>query len=749
MATDTFDAVPLELQSYKQWCLWRRVDGRKVPTGAKGYAVDPTDPKNFLSFEAAVSALENDTVGVLSGIGFCLTSNDPFACIDLDQTDDIEQLQLQTDVYNQFVTYSELSPSGRGVHIWLHGAVGKGINRKPVEIYSQSHVITITGRAVRPIEIKPYPDELIVLADSLAPKRSDVADDIEDEDERYLDTDICNKAHRAANGQKFFDLYTGDWIKHYPSQSEADFALVNIICFYSRNKEQVERVFRASSLYRQQKTHHIQGMIARSFDNYTPPITVGTIADFTPLPVKTEVDVENHVYQIAKIKPQSEIEWPPGFLGDVARYVYEQSPRPSPEISIGLTLAFFAGIFGRAYNVEGLGLNLFVLVLADTGRGKEAASTGLGKLMGQICKTFPNAKSFIGPSQIASEQGLLKHLSRGNLSFVSQIGEIGMHLQSTLNQNSTVGKGLKKFFTQIYTKSGEGNFLNTSAYSNKDDNTPMIDAPAFSIFGESVPSRFYEALDEFMIGDGFLPRFVILEHPSDRITPFNEDHAKVKPSDEMIAALTEMCSQAWNMNCSNTAAHVEFDAPTRLTQAKFRDWCDTQAAGAKQTFTNDLWTRTHVKSLKIAALLAVATNYGDPVITATEMEWAMKLALRDTKNIIGRFERGDTGSAVSETKQLDTMVSAIREWFTQPRSDDVEQNMSAYSVIPVSWLYERLYRREVFKGDRTGSSAAIRRALKTLDDCGRVTPVSAAYALEKWESRQAMYKITDGSLKHR
>jgi hypothetical protein len=742
-----FDLIPAELRETHQWCLWRSIDGRKVPCSPKGYAIDPTDPKNFLRFESAHVALATDTVGIFSGLGFCLTRNDPFACIDLDQTDDPEKLQIQTDIYNQFVTYSELSPSSKGIHLWLHGAIGKGINRKPIEIYSQDHFMTITGNAVRAVEIKQYQTELEELADMIATKRSTASDHIEDEEERHLDADICNKAYRAVNGEKFLALYKGDFRPFYPSQSEADFALVNIICFYSRNKEQVERIFRASGLFRPEKTHHIQGMIARSFDNYLPPIEIGAIEDFKSAPVRTTVEIENHIHALSKTKPQSDIEWPPGFLGEVARFVYDQSPRPSPEISIGITLAFFAGVLGRSYNVEGLGLNLFTLVLADTGRGKEAASTGLSKLMAKIVKTVPKAMDFIGPSQIASEQGLLKHMCNGKPSIVCQIGEIGMHLQSAMHTGSTVGKGLKKFLTILYTKSGQDNGLNTTAYSNKENNTPFLNAPAFSIFGESVPSRFYEALDEFMVADGFVPRMIILEHPSDRSTPFNENHAKVKPTDEMILHLQEICSQSLSINERNIAIDVPFDAETSMMQAKFRDWCDHQAVKSRDTYTNDLWTRTHVKALKIAALLAVARNHESPIITAVEFDWACKLALKDSKNIIGRFEHGDTGSAVSETKQHDAMADVIKEWFKYPRESDDERCLCANSLIPISWLYHRLYRREVFKGDRIGSSAAIKRALKTLEETGRISTVSASSVFEKYATRQLVYKVTDASLK--
>lgn len=58
------------------------------------------------------------------------------------------------------------------------------------------------------------------------------------------DEEVLARATAAANGQKFADLYAGRWQDYYPSQSEADFALVDIIAFYTQNRAQIARMFR-------------------------------------------------------------------------------------------------------------------------------------------------------------------------------------------------------------------------------------------------------------------------------------------------------------------------------------------------------------------------------------------------------------------------------------------------------------------------------------------------------------------------
>ncbi len=61
---------------------------------------------------------------------------------------------------------------------------------------------------------------------------------------------LLRKAFGAQNGHKIKALYKGD-INGYPSQSEADLALCSLLAFYTEVKEQLDRLFRSSALYRE------------------------------------------------------------------------------------------------------------------------------------------------------------------------------------------------------------------------------------------------------------------------------------------------------------------------------------------------------------------------------------------------------------------------------------------------------------------------------------------------------------------
>ena len=66
------------------------------------------------------------------------------------------------------------------------------------------------------------------------------------------DAGLIELAHRARNGAKFEALWRGDWRSlGYPSQSEADLALCNLLAWSTRwHAERVDRLFRQSGLMR-------------------------------------------------------------------------------------------------------------------------------------------------------------------------------------------------------------------------------------------------------------------------------------------------------------------------------------------------------------------------------------------------------------------------------------------------------------------------------------------------------------------
>lgn len=97
------------------------------------------------------------------------------------------------------------------------------------------------------------------------------------------DEQVLEKARAAQNGDDFSALWDGSWEGRFGSQSEADLSLCCSLAFWTgKNKEQMDRLFRQSKLFREKwdKVHHADGAtygeetldqaIARTENVYTP-----------------------------------------------------------------------------------------------------------------------------------------------------------------------------------------------------------------------------------------------------------------------------------------------------------------------------------------------------------------------------------------------------------------------------------------------------------------------------------------------
>ena len=116
--------------------------------------------------------------------------------------------------------------------------------------------------------------------------------------------------------------------------------------------------------------------------------------------------------------------YPPGLIGEIARYAYAAAIRPVHEIALAGAIATLAGIVGRQYNISSTGLNLYILLLARTGTGKESIASAIDRLFAEVHKTVPAAETFLGPSRFASGQALNKRFQK-QPCFVSILGEFG------------------------------------------------------------------------------------------------------------------------------------------------------------------------------------------------------------------------------------------------------------------------------------------------------------------------------------
>jgi primase-polymerase (primpol)-like protein len=250
--------VPPELLEYKQWVLWRRaeVNGRvtKVPISPwSGKAAACNKPQTWSTYRHVLYALRRFPC---NGIGFVFTDADPFCGIDLDncRTANGTITPDALDVIRRFGSYTELSPSGTGVHILIRGKLsGKGRRTGDIELYDCGRYFTVTGKHVSstPFAIQSVQEALESLEAELfsvasSPQNIVVANgDLSDEQ-------IIERATNARNGGRFRRLWAGDTSDYQNDHSRADLALCRILAFWCGGDcDRVDRLFRRSGLMRE------------------------------------------------------------------------------------------------------------------------------------------------------------------------------------------------------------------------------------------------------------------------------------------------------------------------------------------------------------------------------------------------------------------------------------------------------------------------------------------------------------------
>ena len=133
----------LELKELGQWVFWKADKKPRNPHNNQLASV--SDPRTWDTFENACRAMK-DYGG--KGVGFVFTENDAYCGIDLDKSID-EDGQIDPEaqaIIDKLNSYTEISQSGRGIHIIVRGEKPSSRCRKAnVEIYNQGRYFALTG----------------------------------------------------------------------------------------------------------------------------------------------------------------------------------------------------------------------------------------------------------------------------------------------------------------------------------------------------------------------------------------------------------------------------------------------------------------------------------------------------------------------------------------------------------------------------------------------------------------------------
>jgi hypothetical protein len=746
--------LPLELRERPQWLLAGPNDKGelKVPlsVNAHGQTVhgSSTDRSTWLSFDAACHYAEHYGLG----IGYVLAADDPYCCVDLDvkDADDYpnephkwtteEQRQRHYSISAHLHSYTEYSRGGKGAHVWVRASIGEGCKRDHVEVYSQERFIVCTGNIIAPLPIAERQEMLNNMVISMRAQNGGPLVELEEAAEEEPDELLWARASTAENGEKFRELCAGNWARyHYPSQSEADLSLMSMFTFYSRSNEQCRRMFRRTVLGQRDKAikddrylnltlrivRSRQAREALSQQQFIQQnsAVMGAMrahaAQAAAMPVHETAAAALPQPTGAAQAPQAAptgLDWPPGYAGAVARVVYESAPRPVKEVAIVAALGFLAGVAGKVWTIPGSGLNMYIVLIARSGVGKEAMHGGLGLIVSSIRERMPAITDFVNFSEFASAPALGKACAK-TPSFVNVSGEWGRKLAKLANDKADATMhGLRTMMTNLYQKSGPTSIVGGMQYSDKDKNFDNVAGVAYSMIGESTPETFYQSLTESMMQDGFLSRFTIIEHDGER-PPLN--HYPRRHLDQpFFEYTTAFVVHAKTAIGNNQNIPVQRDEIAAQMLDAFDKECDARINATEVERERMMWNRAHLKATRLAALLAVGDAYTQPVVNVAHASWAIDVIRRDLALMQKKMDEGDVGTGDNARERK--AMAVIKEYVTRgpAPSHKIPPDMPTRGIIPRSYFMNRLQHVAVFSSHHLGSNSAIDSTLRHLCDNG-------------------------------
>lgn len=269
------DNIPSAMKARDQWVCWalEEHDGKptKVPKRADtGGNAKSTGPATWASFDNAMAACEQFG---FTGIGFAFADDRAFTGLDLDHVlVDGRVAEEYAWVIDAADTYTEVSPSGDGLHLFFLGGKPEGKTKckhnqpdgRVVEMYDHARFFTVTGNVftdengIVHSEIREGGEALSRAYDmwlnGKKPKTSKKAATC-DESGNFVpfdDDELVQKMLASANGDKIRLLLEGDVSGHDDDDSAADIALCNYLAFWTAGDAgQIDRIFRTSGLMRE------------------------------------------------------------------------------------------------------------------------------------------------------------------------------------------------------------------------------------------------------------------------------------------------------------------------------------------------------------------------------------------------------------------------------------------------------------------------------------------------------------------
>lgn len=336
--------------------------------------------------------------------------------------------------------------------------------------------------------------------------------------------------------------------------------------------------------------------------------------------------------------------YPPGAVGEFARYVTSCSRFPSPHLSLVASLAFVAALVGRRYKgPTGLRTNLYVVGLAESGFGKDVTIRATAALADSTPAGGALSAALFA-DDIRSLPGLSGKLRKAP-SCVAVIDEFGKFLQQ--HTGPKVASHREEIATALMQLTGA-----TAGFWGGQEkgagNIARIVQPCFSIHGVSTPSTFWNALSSGNISEGLLGRLVIIDAGNGEPVKVKKPSGSLDDVPSHLADLVTSLMGGYSATFkggpfSVLSANSE-EKPYPFMTAEFAPGVDDifedfdDAIRARRNSISPeyrpILNRVGENAGRLALIVAIGCDPKAPVITREIQEWANAVAENSFNTIL-------------------------------------------------------------------------------------------------------------------
>lgn len=198
----------------------------------------------------------------------------------------------------------------------------------------------------------------------------------------------------------------------------------------------------------------------------------------------------------------------PGFVDELVEHSMRAAHHPNRTLSFAGALALLAHLAGRKFvGPNDARPNIYLIALADSGTGKDAPRT-FNRNIAQYLRMEVSVQN-----TIASGQGLEDALMR-TPTLLCQMDEFDTVLNMLKDErgNKQTNEALWNMILTAFTSSNSNCSTRLRAANQRGDGGgKVIYNPSLSIFATAIPGRFYAALSERALTNGFLARCLVFE----------------------------------------------------------------------------------------------------------------------------------------------------------------------------------------------------------------------------------------------